>query len=637
MPQLHLNQGAQDALLFDNSRSYFTNVGYVRTSNFQQEYRDVDPSNNANLGTTVQFVIPKSGDLLGSVDLMFDIDKPTTVPSAGWVALVEDFGYAAIDRIVFSVGSNDIETITGDQLAIMNELMKDTEHRMTRSIGKTGRPALYNNFVSGDQQTFPSGATPDGLDFTNVGRMISHDGETFPRKSFIIPTGLFFTKHPSQFFPLAAVAGCNDVRISIKFRTINELLQCGTDYTTSNGRVNGQTAPAALSPNPAWNSGQVISSGSCKLRCLYIHTTGPEATTLMNKEHVRLLKLWSVNSTTHSLTGTVRSAATKQSIEIDLSFLHPVTELIFTIRKLDDMSSSLQTDTAITDTVADARKKAYFEYHGAPTLTRGGKTKVGDPNMDHVLYKSTWAGKSAGYAVTNVVIGAGGSSYVAGNVITYSTGLKLLVIAASSGAITEVVVTDFGTAVPGANGAIALTGGTVTGGSSQAGSGFTGTAYKPADNYLIFNSVELTLNGQERMPSLAGTGIGRDYLMERIMPQIHSNASSIHKNVASSSVLLDTGNTSTETANAFEVQSDLLALGRLSDRKEIYAYSFALNPEGANPSGSVNYSKVSHSKLKLNVTPVSETAVSCGYQVDVYACYWNWLQVKDGRALLSFA
>lgn len=30
----------------------------------------------------------------------------------------------------------------------------------------------------------------------------------------IIPLGLFFTHHPSKYFPLAAIAGCNDVRIN---------------------------------------------------------------------------------------------------------------------------------------------------------------------------------------------------------------------------------------------------------------------------------------------------------------------------------------------------------------------------------------------------------------------------------------
>ena len=33
-PQLQINQGPQDAPLFDKSRSYFTNDGYVRTPNF---------------------------------------------------------------------------------------------------------------------------------------------------------------------------------------------------------------------------------------------------------------------------------------------------------------------------------------------------------------------------------------------------------------------------------------------------------------------------------------------------------------------------------------------------------------------------------------------------------------------------
>ena len=53
MPQLQINQGPQDALLYDNTRSYFTNVGYVRTSNFQMELRDVPAVNNAALGSRV--------------------------------------------------------------------------------------------------------------------------------------------------------------------------------------------------------------------------------------------------------------------------------------------------------------------------------------------------------------------------------------------------------------------------------------------------------------------------------------------------------------------------------------------------------------------------------------------------------
>lgn len=556
MPQLHLNQGPQDALLYDNSRSYFTNVGYVRTSNFQMELRDVDPQNTATLGSTVQFVIPKSGDLLGPCDLMVDFNPCTGGTGANqWAAWVENVGYAMIDRITFSVGSNEIETITGDQLNIMNELMKNDEHRLHDTIGKTGRPSLYQNFnAAADTQREPSGAIVN----SRIGRLIYHGTDVVPGKSLIIPTGLFFTKHPSQYFPLAAIAGCNDVRVAVKFRTLNELVQLGSEYGVTAGLITGAAGATSM---PTWSSG-VISK--CALRCHYIHCTGPEATTLMNKEHVRLLKLWSVNTKPFTLT----AGSTDKELDIDLSFLHPVSELIFTIRKVSDMNSSTDGAVAVAASDQAARNKAYFAYHGRSTIQRGGQTNVGDPNIDHINYKGSWTGKSTA--------------------------------AAASAA---------------------------------------GAAANVCDEYVTFKSVELVLNGQERNPSLS-KGITRDYMMNRLMPLLHSNVSTQTQHIGTSSILRDDLTGAAGGANAFEVQSDLMAMDQLLDRKEIYVYPFSLNPEGANPSGAVNFSKVSHAKMKVFVDVMGSlagTSNTCEYQLDVYATYYNWLQIKDGRALLSFA
>ena len=69
----------------------------------------------------------------------------------------------------------------------------------------------------------------------------------------------------------------------------------------------------------------------CTLMCHFVHVTGPEAQTLMNKEHVRLLKLWQHFPKTFNTVG--------DSFEMDLSFLHPVTTLIVTIRRQGDMNS----------------------------------------------------------------------------------------------------------------------------------------------------------------------------------------------------------------------------------------------------------------------------------------------------------
>ncbi len=544
MPQLQINQGPQDALLYDNTRSYFTNVGYVRTSNFQMELRDVDPQNTAQLGSTVQFVIPKAADLLGPCDLMVDFQQPNiTLASANansYTAWVESIGFAMIERITFSVGSHDIETITGDQLNIMNELMRGDEQRLgTKQILKTGRGATSFVITGGS-----AGAAK--ADEAN-GRLITNGTTKVPAKKLIVPLGLFFTKHPSQYFPLCAVAGCNDVRISIKFRTLNELVVMGfTTPAVASSVIDSDAAIPANStapePSQLYTDGSAFKSSSCKLRCHYVHVTGPEATTLMNKEHVRLLKLWQHNPKPFTtLASTVDSGVVKSaplSIPIDLSFLHPVQELIITVRKKSEMSSSVAVSKPETQNQG-AVGKNYFAYHG------GGK----DPNLE------SWRNRTTPSA-----------------------------------------------------------GGVSSGGVSVVDAG-------GANTYLDVQSFKLTLNGQERHPSLAGVGLDKSYLMNRLMPMMHSNTSSHFSSCATGSVLDGS-------------ELDFQHLGEMMDRKEIYVYPFALNPEGSNPSGAVNFSKVSHAKLTIEGLSYGQAE---DYQVDVYGVHYNWLQIKDGRALTSFA
>ena len=359
-PQLQLNQGPQDALLYDNSRSYFTNVGYTRTSNFQMELRDVDPQNTANLGATVNFVIPKAADLLGPCDLMIEFNKSTVAPGStghvwGWV---ESVGHAMLEKVTFSIGSHDVEVLTGEHLNILNELMRTDTHRYGfKKIGKTGRP-LIRSEAAGTAHTLTVESSTDADAYD---RIIAYDSTVKDGKKLIIPLGLFFMKHPSAYFPLAAIAGCNDVRISIKFRTANELVMGYSPYTVAAGVVQ-DTAPA-----DAFAAQKLVFENStafkrCQLRCHYVHVTGPEATALMNREHVRLMKLWNGNEVVKQFK--VTGDATNQTFDIDLSFLHPVQEIVITIRKVSEMGSTLSTTAAQTTQDQGARTKNYFAYHG---------------------------------------------------------------------------------------------------------------------------------------------------------------------------------------------------------------------------------------------------------------------------------
>jgi len=564
---LQLNQGPQDALLYDNTRSYFTNVGYVRTSNFQIEYRDVDAQNQAQLGTTVQYVIPKAADLLGPVDLVCELDCEANRDSTGaldaagelaWAAWVDEVGFAMIEKVTFSVGSNDIETVTGEQLQLINELMKSDETRLgANHVLKTGRVPMsdpstgafkanaYSNVaqlkaalgVSKSTETAkiaeltatdnPAAYIDLGGEHTEYSRVIRAASAGFNfgsvanagsavytgKKRLIIPLGLFFTKHPSQYFPLAAVAGCNDVRISIKFRSHQNLIQMFQHGT----ETKFDTMPIFA------NGGFVSGSAGAKLRCHYVHVTGPEATILMNKEHVRLLKLW--HTPNHKI---IKDLQAGNSTSMDLSFLHPVTTLIVTLRRneeIDNSDSSTGRDDAgygpgLYGTAANAMPnsacKGYFNYHGDGRAPVQGKPGV-SCELEHI---------------------------------------------------------------------------------------------------------SLTINGQERHPSLAN-GIDTYYLKNRLMPMLHSNTSDVEK-------------TKLMLAGNFE-EGQLTTSEAFDGAKNIFVFPFSLAPEGTNPSGAVNFSKVSHAKLNLKWKSAAGWGDNDNLRIDVHAIYYNWLQIKDGRALLSFA
>ena len=568
MPQLQINQGPQDALLYDNTRSYFTNVGYVRTSNFQMELRDVPAVNNAAFGSSVSYIIPKSADLLGPVDLIVDLAQavtPTGVQNGNYAAWVESLGYAMIDEMSFNIGSHQVEKISGDQMNIMNELMKGDTQRQGKLIGKTGRSGITLDVNETAIETAATAAPTYTPNQQNASRIITAGPYEAPAKKLVVPLNFFFTKHPSQYFPLCAIAGCNDVRITIKFRSLNELMIIGrhnykttstsaeettavidvttapfsstaaiagvtADPATSTAAVAAVPAQTIASPVPTWVNSAMAKA---ELRCHYVHVTGPEATTLMNKEHVRLLKLWHHQPQTFKVAHTAQGKAAK--FDIDLGFLHPVQELIITVRKTGNMTSSTEVGGAPNAVDQGATSKNYFAYEGNGV----------DPNIESHLNK-----------------------------------IKLH-------------------------------------GTHQATSATTA-------NTLRVDSFQLSLNGQERHPSLAGKGIDRGYLMDRLMPMLHSNTSETFTQAG----VTDAGHDASATFSH---------LGEMLDRKEIYVYPFALNPEGANPSGAVNFSKVSHAKLSIDYTAFQGAAgADEEYVVDVYGVYFNWLQIKDGRALTSF-
>ena len=579
----------------------------------------------------------------------------------GWV---DNVGYAMIEKVTFSIGSHDVETLTGESLNIINERMRSGSSRYGfHQTLKTGRPLFKQELDGGVGQPTPyshvnydSNPAYDSYDriISYVHRhepdklALDHDqhhstwwdsldrpGSVYPHetsnhtaagdldvgakdgKHLTIPLGLFFTAHPSKYFPIAAIAGCNDIRVSIKFRQVADVImqkgtltqnastfpifgvgpfiygslalvpadvaqalnstgtfasqprhlvitqeagsatgqiaiglanaaiweltsemptastyritgikqiQSGRGFratdvntlgtgggaivykfytgdraltTTTSGVTTANTATtyygsAEVTASTAWavaatattaapvtstsrigtsfttavtgiryvrnyGSGAVTNRApandaathpkpltgqwfeKCQLRCHYIHVTGPEATALMNREHVRLMKL--MDDTNHlqkQFSIKCSTLGSSQTLAMDLNFLHPVQEIVITIRKVSEMGSGLTNAiqpgipaTGFKLELEPTGNKNYFAYHG------GGR----DPNFEN------W---------TNFVD--------------------------ASDPLIQV----------------------------------------RQPTYLSTTNFQLKLNGQSR--HLDGKGIDRDYLMNRLMPMIHSAA-----------------------------------------------------------------------------------------------------------------
>jgi hypothetical protein len=665
---LAINTAPQDGLLIDNQKSYFTNVGYVRSSNFQMELRDVEPQNTANLGGTTTFIIPKAADLLGTIDLMVHFDKPTaanfsSLPDNTFVGWVESLGYAMIESLDFQVGSHSIEKVTGEDLNIMNELMRgeSTRHGF-HQILKTGRPLVSGVIGAGEakvQYSYDDDTSWESHDRLiaykdKYGTLVIKDG-----KRMVIPLSLLFTSHPSKYLPLAAIANCNDIRIVIKFRPWQELVMIHNLPTPAGGtHGTGEAASAANLTSLAFEGASSFKAtsglgepqkGACVLRCQYIHLTGAEATALMGKEHVRLMKKWDQNRISIQKTLTHKTGVGQfQTFDVALNFLHPVQMLIITLRKVSEcVSSSLSGVAKVTDDSdpgmgrlpgQGARGKNYFAYHGGNE----------DPNMEnpgHAI-KETLA---SGYGTES------DSSSTAKLTVTSTTGFKegqLVEIRGKDGkrptdnASTPVETADKIKYWVKSYSSTALELLVYTENSEYSASG-TAAAFATGQSSLDFDvfqvstlgavptldvkNFKLTINGHSR--HLDGKGLDKHYLCERMMPAMHSNTSEFFKQKTNSS------GHSTSDEGHFAMQ-DLKMLQQFKDRKDIFVYPFAMNPQSENPSGHINFSKVSHANLQVDVLaklPYGSTDTTEDWQIDVLGLYYNWAAIKDGRMLVTFA
>ncbi len=338
--------GAQDVYLTANPQVTFFKQLYRRHSNFAMEAVEQTFNGVANFGKRVTCTISRNGDLIHKVYLQATLPQINRLDMCGasvpasyfsWVPYVGQF---LIKSVEVEIGGQRIDKHYGDWLHIWNELTlpagKGREYLdMVNGYGGvnfmaddvsncntcTTEPTLtvaealacVNPTLasSGDDCFFKSGTA--GFDAAAgiyqpsnnglIGNVTDNslDG-CIPEQTLYIPLEFWFNRHTGLALPLIALQ-YHEVKINIEFNELKYL--CNTDSTVYVNNLN--------------RNGLV----ACSLFVDYIYLDTEERRRFAQVAHEYLIE---------QLQFTGEESVTSTSNKIQMSFNHPVKELIWVVQ-----------------------------------------------------------------------------------------------------------------------------------------------------------------------------------------------------------------------------------------------------------------------------------------------------------------
>jgi hypothetical protein len=576
---LGLNTGAEDSMLIDAQKSYFTHQPWVPSSNFVRELKDIEPTNVANFGTTVFFTIDRAGDLLGNLDLELDFSVAPSSDVDLHRYLVDGFGYAMVDNIKFSIGHHKIQEHSGEWLYLQNALTKKDEKTVNDYVmldhdaitkSEPGREYIGSMQVNAAQaaDTQINAYASLTVDSTVMGGSGTHLFRSLRPGDRVYYQGAFMGEvwHAG----LTALAFTLDRNWTPSVAVVTD--QRYEVFSKASPRYPG-------SPNINASSS---SYGEIQRVAKRVIRGNTDNTHVKMGKIILPLGLYFSSQTHRHLP--LEAISHNQEIKVAIKF-KPFNELCFGWDVSAGTSSLLansSTARAVNSTDVTIQKMVlkaqYFHLMGpeASSLVHRSISYICALPMHQgpIIYPMTGIGLTASQKVIQL------------SMLHPIKELFVLIRLQKD-----------------------LQGGDAAGERGRNYWAFQGNPDRPANmddpmrQKILMESMELELNGNKTHP----VPIERDYLVKRLMAQAHT--------CGYSDGFVKDGGT-----------------------EEIYALHFGLSPESLNPSGHLNFTKASNPKLILNLKKSAEGTTLDGdhVHVDIYANYYNWIIMDKGRAHLAF-
>jgi len=275
-------QGKQDVFLTGNPSVTWFKFVYNRYTNFAIESQQMYFDGSPNFGQKISCLVPRNGDLLGSIFMKLTLPQLYLTPSSFNpptanpvpVGYVNSPGHALIKEISIQIGEQEIDKQTGQWMEIWSSLTTDASQKdgfQQMIQQKSGYPRIDfgNNApdLSGNTQTVPKAIFSRDAGNVNVdvsGITILFQGipailptSMYPKQydepimgpiTLYIPLQFWFNKNPGLYLPLLAMQ-YHPVRINVTLAPVQDMFYTKQLYSSEGGNTCGP-----LSVNTTTNS-----------------------------------------------------------------------------------------------------------------------------------------------------------------------------------------------------------------------------------------------------------------------------------------------------------------------------------------------------------------------------------------------
>ena len=312
--------GAQDAYLSGNPQITFWKSLFKRHTNFAMEPFRINLSGEADWGVKHSAIIGRHADLLYSTyievvlppDNLFNNDKGR-------------LGYNLVEYVELDIGGQLIDRLYGEWLFLWDCLSSDvqTGTKLSHMVGLSDTTAYYGRGPQGNSGfTGPTnfGVDPSVYVVPNPALCTPGSGRLPTPTVCYIPLTFFFTKNPGAALPLIALQ-YHEVKLNIQWNSPQEI---AGDYRK------GQSTPGRNGTNGAYPQQPVQAA----VYIDYIYLDTEERRRFAQQSHEYLIEQTQYNED---------QGITSYSNRIDLTFNHPVKELVWVVQPSRYTDCSLQT------------------------------------------------------------------------------------------------------------------------------------------------------------------------------------------------------------------------------------------------------------------------------------------------------